>query len=42
LIDFRFESFEEKIIMDIFYLGVVLLFLALSWGLVAFCERLQK
>jgi len=24
--------------MDILYLGVVLLFLALSWGLVTFCD----
>jgi hypothetical protein len=26
--------------MDIVYLGVVLLFFALSWGLVRLCERL--
>jgi hypothetical protein len=26
--------------MDIFYLGVGLLFFALSWGLVRLCERL--
>lgn len=28
--------------MDILYIGIVLLFLVLSWGLVTFCERLQK
>jgi hypothetical protein len=26
--------------MDIFYVGVVVLFFALSWGLVRLCERL--
>ncbi len=32
----------EVKIMDFLYLGCVLLFFALSWGLVVFCERLQR
>jgi len=39
---FLFTSQRKEIIMDIFYIGVVLLFLALSWGLVTFCERLRE
>jgi hypothetical protein len=26
--------------MDVLYVGVTLVFLALSWGLIALCERL--
>jgi hypothetical protein len=37
----RQTTLEVKI-MDFLYLGCVLLFFALSWGLVVFCERLQK
>jgi hypothetical protein len=28
--------------MDFVYLGVALIFFALSWGLVNFCDRLSK
>ena len=27
--------------MDIVYVGVTLIFFALSWGLIALCERLE-
>jgi hypothetical protein len=26
--------------MDVLYIGITLVFLALSWGLIALCERL--
>ncbi len=28
--------------MDLFYLGVVIGFFALSWGLIGFCDRLHR
>jgi len=28
--------------MDIFYMAISLIFFGLSWGLVAYCERLEK
>jgi hypothetical protein len=39
-VDVGTNGFQEREFMDAVYLGVTLLFFALSWGLLVLCERL--
>jgi len=36
------NDLKETKVMDIIYLGLVLIFFALSWGFVTLSERLEK